>query len=422
MSATPSRDALRSSRVLIVATLVASYVLSQFYRVSNAVIAPELMSELSVSPEAMGALTGLFFLTFAAAQIPAGILLDRFGPRLTMSLMLLIAVAGAAIYAAADDATDLSLGRALIGIGCAPGLMGAFVVLGRWFPPERFATLASLVFIVGGLGQMIATTPLSLASDAFGWRGAFWGIAGITALASVMLLLVLRDTPPNHESETKTPETITDIARGLVAVFANRQLWHISALQFVCYASVLTVSGLWGGPYLKDVHGLDGTDRGNVLMAVNVAMIVGVIGYGRLERMVDSRKWTMVGGGLVTAAILATMALLPDPSLTQMALLLMALGCSGSYFMLAHAHARQVIPDALLGRGMTAQNVAVMAGVFVMQFVSGFIIGAFADPGTAAPAEAYRAVFASLALFTLVGLALYLPVSNMKPSQLAQAG
>ncbi len=407
--------------VLIVAALAASYVLSQFYRVSNAVIAPELMRDLSLSPEAMGAITGLFFLAFAAAQIPAGILLDRYGPRRTMSYMLLIAVAGAVIYAMAETATELSVGRALIGIGCAPGLMGAFVILGRWYPPERFATLASLVFIFGGMGQMVATTPLSLASDALGWRGAFFGMAGVTAIAAVFLYLILRDAPPGHITHKSAPENIGTIARGLIAVFANRQLWHISALQFVCYASVLTVSGLWGGPYLKDVHGLDGSDRGNVLMAVNVAMIVGVLAYGRLERLIDSRKWTMIGGAVATAGILGILAALPSPSLLHVTALLMALGCSGSYFMLAHAHARHVIPDPLLGRGMTAQNMAVMGGVFVMQALSGLIIGTFAEPGTAAPAEAYRMVFGALALFTLAGLALYLPVQNVKPSQLADA-
>lgn len=416
-----TNNAKNTSGVLIVTALAASYVLSQFYRVSNAVIAPELMRDLSLSPEAMGAITGLFFLTFAAAQIPAGILLDRYGPRRTMSSMLLIAVIGAVIYAMADTATELSVGRALIGIGCAPGLMGAFVILGRWYPPERFATLASLVFIFGGMGQMVATTPLSLASDALGWRGAFLSIAVLTAIAAVFLYLILRDAPPGHTTRKSAPENIGTIARGLIAVFANRQLWHISALQFVCYASVLTVSGLWGGPYLKDVHGLDGSDRGNVLMAVNVAMIAGVLAYGRLERLIDSRKWTMIGGAVATAGILGILAALPAPSLWLVTALLMALGCSGSYFMLAHAHARHVIPDPLLGRGMTAQNMAVMGGVFVMQALSGLIIGAFAEPGTAAPAEAYRTVFGALSLFTLAGLAFYLPVQNMKPSQLANA-
>lgn len=405
----------------MIAALVASYVLSQFYRVSNAVIAPELMQELSLSPEAMGAITGLFFLTFAAAQIPAGILLDHFGPRMTMSCMLLIAVVGAVIFALAGSATELSLGRALIGIGCAPGLMGAFVVLGRWYPPERFATLASLVFIFGGAGQLVATTPLSLASDAFGWRGAYLGVAVLTAFAAFFLYLGVRDAPPGHAAESRARESYGDIGRGLVAILANRQLWCVSAIQFVCYASVLTVSGLWGGPYLKDVYGLDGADRGNVLMLINIAMILGVLAYGRIERLVDSRKGTVIAGAIVTATVLAVLATVPQPTLWQVILLFVLLGAAGSYFMLAHAHARHVIPDTLLGRGMTMQNMAVMGGVFVMQTVSGLIIGTYAEPGTAAPPEAYRAVFGTLALFTLLGLAFYLPARDVRPSQLAKA-
>ena len=409
----------KDTRSLMLVALVAGYVLSQFYRISNAVIAPELMRELTISPEAMGAITGLFFLTFAAAQIPVGILLDRFGPRRVMSGMLLIAVIGAIMFATAETAATLSLGRGLIGFGCAASFMGAFVVIGRWYPAERFATLTALVFTIAGLGQLLATTPLSITAEMLGWRGAFVAVAGLTALSALLIYAVVRDAPPGHIAHRAAEESFGDIGRGLVDVLRNRQLWHVSAIQFVCYSSLLAIAGLWGGPYLKDVHGLEGSARGNVLLALNVATLLGVNLYGRLERILDSRKWTMVGGGVVTAGIFALLAALPAPPLWLVTLLFVALGMAGSYFMLAHAHARQVVPDKLLGRGMTLQNMAVMGGVFATQAVSGLIVGMFTDPGAIAPPEAYRSVFAALALFTLAGLALYLPARNVRPSQLA---
>ncbi|MGI9383353.1 MAG: MFS transporter [Methyloligellaceae bacterium] len=404
------------------AVLCLGYVVSQFYRVSNAVIAPELMRDLSLSPEAMGAVTGIFFLAFAVFQVPVGVLLDRFGPRRVMSGCLLIAVAGAVLFALAPGAGLLTLGRALIGAGCAAGLMGSFIAIGRWYPPGRFAALTSALFTIGGIGQLMATTPLSVVSDAAGWRGAFLIIAGLTLGCAVLLFVFVRDAPPGHATQEAASESLTQIGRGMLDVLTNRQLWHVGAIQFVCYGSVLAVSGLWGGPYLQDVHGLDGAARGNVLLALNVAMLAGVIVYGRLETLVDTRKWTIVAGAAATAGVLGLLAALPSPALWQVTGLFVLLGATGSYFMLAHAHARGVLPDHVLGRGLTLQNVAVMGGVFVTQTVSGFVVGAFAEPGVAAPEIAYRTVFALLALFTLAGTLLYLPIRDIKPSQLARAG
>ena len=150
----------------IFAVLSAAYLSSQFFRVSNAVIAPELMRELDLSPAVLGAMTGAFFLTFACAQIPGGILLDRWGPRRTMAAVMSVAVAGSLLFAVANSAVALTVARALMGVGCAVGLMGALVILGRWFPPHRFAPLSALLFAIGGSGTLLATTPLAAVTAA----------------------------------------------------------------------------------------------------------------------------------------------------------------------------------------------------------------------------------------------------------------
>ena len=180
------RIAVSRQAYLIFAVLCAGFLASQFYRVSNAVIAPELMRGLAISPEEMGVVTGVFFLTFAAMQIPAGILLDRFGPQRTISALFVIAVAGAAVFATADGVVGLAVGRGLIGIGCAAGLMGSLVAIARWFPPDRFAAMSSLIYVLGGAGLLLATTPLAWASDTIGWRGAFWAMAALTALFALL--------------------------------------------------------------------------------------------------------------------------------------------------------------------------------------------------------------------------------------------
>lgn len=413
MADTPSRR----TGIALIAALCIGYVASQFYRSANAVIAPDLMRELSISPESMGAITGVFFLVFAFMQIPAGVLLDRFGPRRVMSALLLSAVAGSLVFAAADGALGLAFGRGLMGAGCAAGLMGSMVVFARWFPQKYFATLAAVIFSVGGVGNLMATTPLAVVSEAIGWRGAFTGMAAVTVGMAAVLFFVLRDAPPGHPVTSGLPETPRQILAGLGHVARDKRIWLICAMQAVAYPIIMTISALWAGPYLDAVYGLDAITRGNVLLALNVAMIAGVLAYGPLDRIFDTRKWVVVTGTALTVVLLLVMAVVPHWELWQITALLVLLMALGGYQMILHAHTRSILPDRLVGRGLTFQNTAAFVGVFVMQFASGYIVGAFQGAGD--PALPYRAVFAFLGLSTLVALLIYLRIEDAKPSAAA---
>ena len=399
--------------VRMLAVLCAAFMASQFFRVSNAVIAPELMRTLSISSEAMGAITGAYFLAFGIMQIPTGMLLDRFGPRRTMSGLFVIAACGSAVFATAEGAVGLAVARALIGIGCAAGLMGILVTIARWYPPERFARLSSTVYVVGGAGVLFATTPLAAAADTIGWRGAFWAMALITLGLAVMLFAMVRDAPPGKVIDGAN-ETFREMLAGVRAAGANRQLLHVCAIQFVNYGTILAIVGLWAGPYLNDIHGMQGVLRGNVLFVINLAMLAGVLGYGALERRLRSRKRAIAGGSVASAAILVVLAVWPDIGPWPAVGLLVAFTLTSAHIMLNHAHARAVLPDHLVGRGLTLQNVAVFFGVTAMQSATGFIVGAFAEVGEAAPDIAYRSVFGFLALMIVVSLLLYLPVRDVR--------
>ena len=409
-SASPQRARI-AARML--AVLCAAFMASQFFRVSNAVIAPELMRTLSISSEAMGVITGAFFFAFGIMQIPTGILLDRFGPRRTMSGLFVIAAAGSAVFATAEGTAGLVAGRALIGIGCAAGLMGMLVTIARWYPPERFAKLSSMVYVVGGAGVLFATTPLAAAADTIGWRGAFWAMTGITLGFAAMLFAMVRDAPPGREVES-AGETFAQMLGGVREVSRNRQLWHVCAIQFVNYGSIIAVIGLWAGPYLNDIHGLRGVARGNVLFVINVSMLAAVIGYGVVERRLHSRKRAIAGGSVASAAILLILAFWSGIGTWPAIALLTAFAVASGHIMLNHAHARAVLPDHLVGRGLTLQNVAVFFGVATMQSVTGLIIGRFTEVGAAAPDIAYRSVFGFLAVMIVVSLLLYLPVRDIR--------
>jgi MFS family permease len=320
----------------------------------------------------------------------------------------------------AESAAALGLGRALQGLGCAAGLMGAMVVMGRWFPPERFATMSGLIMGVGGIGVLMAASPLAFAAATFGWRSAFLFAAALTALFAVLLFVVVRDAPPGHAGRLAgTRETPREILRGLGAVLGNRQLWRIIAMQLTIYPSVMTVAALWAGPYLADVHGLGTEARGEALNLMFFALVAAPILFGPLDRIFNTRKRVVMASALTLSATLLMLALLPKPSLWQVQALFLIIGIVSPGSLVLHAHARSSLPEHLVGRGMTLQNAAAMGGIFVLQSVSGLIIGAFETVGGATPETAYRAVFGFLGVALLVSLAVYAGARDIRPGETA---
>jgi predicted MFS family arabinose efflux permease len=291
MRSTERRPFPHRRGLIIVTTLATAYVASHFFRASNVTIGLDLMRDLAIGPEALGALTGAFFFGFAAMQIPCGFLFDHFGPRRTVVGMLILATTGGIIFTLATSWPILLTGRALMGAGFGAMLIGSMVVISRWFPPDRFSTLTAMVLSIGLLGNLAATTPLAWASEAIGWRSVFGAAVVFTALAAIAVWLVVRDAPPGHPFLDRTSEPPRQMLRGLMEVLHNPRLRPILALNFCSYACTFTVQGLWGGPFLREVHGLSAIETGNVLLGAVIAYQFGMLAFGPLDRV-----WTRANG------------------------------------------------------------------------------------------------------------------------------
>ena len=395
--------------LFVVAVLCIAYVASHFYRVSVGVIGPELMRGMGLSAEALGALGGTYFLVFGFSQIPVGVLLDRFGPRLINTALLVVAAGGALIFAAAQDATMLAIGRGVMGLGCASGLMGALVVYSRWFPPQTFSTLAGFTLAFGGFGSLIATTPLAAAAELVGWRGAFVGAAAVTMAIALMVWLSIRDAPPGetfHQDIER--ESLTDAIKGVWAVLANRQLHLLMPLNAVAYASVMATLGLWGAPYLVDVHGLDVVTAADILMAMAITLMIGSVSYGWLGPRIGTYKIPALAGALTVAAVYLWLAISPPQGAMAIALLFGLVGLLGAYSVLILSHVRSLFPLRMVGRGLTAANLFNFAGVGVVQAISGWIVGAWPVVDGARPHEAYQALYWFLAAIVVGAAVIYM--------------
>jgi predicted MFS family arabinose efflux permease len=404
--------------LIIVATLATAYVGSHFFRAANVTIGLDLMRDLAIGPEALGALTGAFFFGFAAMQIPCGLLFDHFGPRLTVVGMLILATTGAAIFALAPTWPVLLTGRVLMGAGFGVMLIGSMVVISRWFPPDRFSTLTAMVLSIGLVGNLVATTPLAWASQAIGWRAAFGAVVVFIALATIAVWLIVRDAPPGHPFLARTPESPRQMLQGLIEVLGNPRLRPILAMNFCNYACVFTVQGLWGGPYLREVHGFTPIEAGNVLLAAVITYQFGIVAFGPLDRRLDTRKWIAIGGTLAIVCSMAVLALTSSAPVWVPVGAILCMGFFAASSTMVMTHGRGVIPDRLIGRGMATINTCVMLGVACMQTFSGIVVGSFEPLADGARSEsAYRALFGVLTVVLIAAVAIYSRSRDIKPSE-----
>ncbi len=400
----------------IVICFGAVFVLSQFFRASNAVIAKTLSAEFGLSPEALGLLTGLFFLSFGAAQIPVGMLFDRFGARRTVPVVLTAAIAGSLLYGMADGEAMLMAGRLLLGVGCSGVLMGSLFLFGQWAPAAAFSTWMGRMIAIGGAGGLLSTTPLAAVAETLGWRTAFWGAAGLTAAGAIAIYAMARDRPAGGAHGSAGAEGLAGSLRGVRAALATPGFPTLTLMGFSSYPVVITVLGLWGGPFLEDRHGLGPVAVGNALLVMAAVLIVANLALGPLERRMDTRKGLILACAAAVVLALGLLAALPGLATWAVILLFAVIGGCGSYNIILAGHARSLLPDRLAGRGMALMAIAFMGGPAVLQALGGVIVGAFPATDGVAPALAYQALFAFLAALVALACVAYVRLPDAKPS------
>ncbi len=392
-----------ASKLPLVLLLIAITCLSQFYRVSNSVIAPELTRDLGLSARQLGWAGSAFFFALFAVQVPVGMWFDRYGARRTVAALSVLAMLGALWIATAANAADLIAGRAVVGVGCAASFMSVVFLCSRWFQSAKLATALSWVFAASNIGTLAAATPLAWVAATIGWRNGFLGLGAVTVLVAAAFYAIVRDRPPDKPAPAARRESLGEIWDGLLEVWTTPGLVPVLAMHFFAYATMLTVLGVWGGPYLYDVYKLDAVQRGNVLLVMGVAQILGILAYGPMDRLLRSRKKVVLGGTAISALVLALLALLPQPPLALAIVLLTAFCFFCAFGTVIVAQGRALFPDRLAGRGVTTVNMAQCLGLTVLPVLVGYIVEALGNSDLA-----YRAAFGILGLGLVLGASAYI--------------
>lgn len=363
---------------------VAMSFLNQAGRIVVALVGPAIALEFGLSASGLGVLAAAFFAAYALSQLPIGLAMDLHGARRVQIVLALTAATGFAWCAVAADPLQLAIGRFVSGIGIAGALIAVMKAHRQWYRPEGMAAVTGAAVFLGGAGALSATLPMQWLLPFIGWRGAFGLLAALALGAAAWIALSVPRVPPAAGPPPARRSLGAEVAE-FGRIFAHRQFTRYTPAVALATGMVFTYQGLWAGPWLRDVAGLDGTARAGVLLAYACGMMTGHLGSGLIASRVQAR-----GGDpmLVTFCGIAGMALAQaalitgptDPVLVH--ILWFCFAAVGSCGPVAYALLAQRFPAALTARVTTAMNGSMLALVFVLQSAIGVVLDLW--PRTAA--------------------------------------
>lgn len=383
-------------------------VISMFFRVSMAVVSFDLTTDLGLSAAELGVISGVFFYVFAWAQIPLGPLLDRFGGRVMVSVLGVVTTGGALLFAHASGYPGAVAGRLLLGLGTASVLMGSLKIFTSWFPPREFAKVSGFMIAAGNIGSVAATMPLAHVIKLFGWRSTFVAAAFVQLAVTLAVFLITRDTPATEEIKTApasvtTPGNENGMFQAWKMLFASPAFWLISLVAFFWYANYMVLLALWGGPYLREVIGLDSSAAGALLLCISFGYICGSLMLGRtIDLLGGSLPGTMLLGQVI---LLLTMTAMLGPaelaSRTVLALIFFVIGLASASGVIIYPLSRDLVPHRFAATAMTFVNFFLLMGAAAAQHAMGLYIHSFPRGTSGYPASAYHGAF----LIPICGLA-----------------
>ena len=355
----------------VVPPFAAGYFLSYLYRTVNAVLAPEIGRTIVLDAADIGLMTGIYFITFAAAQLPLGVLLDRFGPRRVEALLLIFAAAGALAFSLAEAVPALVVGRALVGFGVSACLMAALKANVLFFPPARLPLMNGIILGAGGLGAVAATAPVQLALQIMDWRGVYAGVAALTLLSGLAIWLTVPERPGSAGSGSLESQL-----RDMAEIFRDPTFWRIAPATMASLGSFMAIQGLWAGPWLRDVAGLSVAETASGLSLMAGGMALGYLSVGAVAEWFDGLGLPPARlGAIGMTAHAVALAGLASGWIAAPLTLSAIYGFTGASSSINYAVLTRRFPTRLAGRVNTSLNLLVFIAAFSLQWGLGWVIG-----------------------------------------------
>lgn len=389
-----------------------------FQRVVPSVMVADLMRDFAIGAALVGNLSAFYFYSYASVQVPVGVLVDRFGPRVVLAAGAALAGAGSFLMGAADALEFAYAGRLLIGAGVGVSFVASLRLAAIWFPPHRFALLSGLTLMAGMAGGIGGQGPLAPVVVAFGWRGTLLTAGAVALLLAALIWLVVRDKPADG-SPDHLEHPHDSILGGLKAALREPQTWVLSGIGMMQAAPLLAFAGLWAVPYAMTAWGLERPAAAGMASLVLLGWAAGGPIQGWLsDRMGRRRLPIVVAGGVALATILA-IVYVPGLPLWLAQILFVANGFACALMPVVFASTREANPRAV-GPALAIVNMATVSSGALFQPLVGWMLDRAWDGTLVAGArvysvDAFRYAFLSLAAAAFLGFALAFWVRERRP-------
>jgi len=389
------------------------YLIGFYQRVAPAVMTSELMLSFNISAAGLGNLSGIYFYSYVAMQVPTGILADRWGPRRLLSVGALVAGTGAVVFAMAPSFVWAGIGRLLIGGSVAVAFVAMLKLATHWFAPHQFALTSGMALFCGIIGAVFAGVPLRLLVSAMGWRPVMFVSGLITLAVAGLIWMIVRDDPGEKgyvsyayavSGVTSRPGIVTSIKE----IFKHRNSWLLCAIPGGIVGSVLTFSGLWGVPFLTTHYGLSQAGAAALCSMLLVAWAVGGPVFGALSDRIGKRKPLYVSGCIIGVLAWVAIIFVPGLSLNVLTLLFLCAGFSSGCMIIGFAFVKESVPPFLAGTASGIYNMGVMLGPMILQPAVGLILdlhrqGHVVDGIKQYSLDAYRIGFSLMLVWLVLG-------------------
>ncbi len=395
----PRRSA-RAPILFVLAPFALLFALCNYYRTVNAVLAPHLIAELGLGAAQLGLLVSIYFLVSALFQAPLGLLMDRYGPRRVQAALIVIAGIGALIFALGETWPVVLLGRAILGIGAAGGLMTSLQAVTLWFPAPRWPVFNGLVMSIGSVGSLAATLPTQWLLDFASWHQVLIGVALLSFLGALLLFVFVPEKagPPKRA-------TLGEQLQGIAAIYRDRLFWRFAPLYLATTGSTMAFQSLWAGPWLHDVALLDADQVASHLLVLSLLQVASYFMVGWVATELGKRNVPLVRivicGSALYIASLTPLTLATGAGRWSV---LLGIGLLSNVNTLCYPILSRHFPPNMTGRATTALNSFFFVGAFVVQFTIGLVIDLF--PAAALghyPVPAYQLAFAAMIGLQLTG-------------------
>lgn len=384
-------------------TLYFAYAFIQ--RVSPSVMTSELMRDFEVGGTVLGILSAFYFWSYAAVQLPVGMLTDRFGPRKLMSFALALCALATFGFAVSPSLLPASLLRAVIGASVAFAFVGTMAIAGYWFRHSQNAMLAGVLQCVGMLGAVFAQAPLRPVVETIGWRSTMHILA---AIAAVLAILIYLGVPKRTRNQRRTVSE--NVLEGLKSVSSNLQSWLCALIGFGMCATMLAFSGLWAVPWLSTVHGFTPTEAAGIASAQFLGWALFAPAVGWISDRIGRRNiLPQIGAAAYVSTFAVVVFQTPENPFTLAALIFLC-GAFGSTVTVCFIVVREHNNAAYASTALGLMNMFVVGSGAVMQPLIGWLLdlnwtGVLRDGARIYDAGAYATGFTSLVVVMTAALA-----------------